>query len=157
MPLPQSIIIGNLTADPELRFTQSGTAVATLRVASQDRKRDGDKWVDGDTTYMTVTVWRKAAENAAESLTKGSRVVVIGRIRQREYETREKEKRTVLEVEADEIGLSLFYDPATSQRSPGRSSGSGYSDASRPVTRSGGTPAADDPWATPPDPDEPPF
>lgn len=135
MPLPQVIIMGNLTRDPEVRFTQSGTAVASFSVASQDRKRDADgNWVDGDTTFLDVTAWRQTAENVGDSLSKGDRVVVYGRLRQRSYETKTGEKRTVLEVEADEVGPSLYGAKARPER-----------------IRRGSAPSTsitDDPWAT---------
>lgn len=133
MPLPSVLIIGNLTADPELKFTNSGTAVAKLRIASQDRKRDADgKWVDGDSTFLDVTAWRQTAENVAESLTKGDRVVVWGRLRQRSYEAKDGTQRTVFEVEADDVAPSLYRTSATPKRT-GRD---------KPAS------AVDDPWAT---------
>jgi single-strand DNA-binding protein len=100
-------IIGNLVADPELRFTQSGQPVAQFRVASTPRIYNNGEWKDGDSLFMTCSVWRQAAENVAESLQRGMRVIVSGRLRQRSYETREGEKRTVYEVEADDVGPSL--------------------------------------------------
>ena len=135
MPLPQVIITGNLTRDPEIRFTQSGTAVATFSVASQDRKRDADgNWVDGDTTFLDVTAWRQTAENVGDSLSKGDRVVVYGRLRQRSYETKQGEKRTVLEVEADEVGPSLYRAKARLEKA---------NKGSAPVDK-----FEADPWAT---------
>ena len=105
----QITIAGNLVDDPELRFTPSGQPVAKFRIASTPRFYDKQaaEWKDGDTLFLTVNVWRQQAENVAESLTRGSRVIVSGRLRQRSYETKEGEKRTVYEVEADEIGASL--------------------------------------------------
>ena len=102
-------IVGNLTADPELRFTPSGAAVANFTVASTPRMMDRqtNEWKDGDPLFMRCSIWREAAENVAESLTRGSRVIVTGRLKQRSYETREGEKRTVVELEVDEIGPSL--------------------------------------------------
>ena len=102
-------IVGNLTADPELRFTPSGAAVASFTVASTPRTFDkqSQEWKDGDTLYLRCSVWREAAENVAESLTKGTRVIVQGRLVQRSYETREGEKRTVVEMQVDEVGPSL--------------------------------------------------
>ena len=99
-------VVGNLTADPELRFTASGHAVASFTVASTPRTfdRQANEWKDGDSLYLTCNVWRQYAENVAESLTKGMRVIVQGRLKQRSYETREGEKRTVFEVEVDEVG-----------------------------------------------------
>ena len=108
-------VVGNLVADPELRYTPSGSAVANFRVASTPRRYDSQsgQWVDGEALFLTCNVWRQAAENEANSLTKGDRVIVNGRLRQRSFETREGEKRTVFEVEVDEVGPSLKY--ATSQ------------------------------------------
>jgi single-strand DNA-binding protein len=100
-------IIGNLVADPELRFTQSGQPVAQFRVASTPRIYNNGEWKDGDSLFMTCSVWRQAAENVAESLQRGMRVIVSGRLKQRSYETREGEKRTVYEVEVDDVGPSL--------------------------------------------------
>lgn len=108
-------IIGNLTADPELRFTQSGAAVAKFTVASTPRQYDKatGEWKDGDTLFLACNVWRQAAENATESLTKGTRVIVTGNLKQRSYETKEGEKRTVYEIEVDEFGPSLNRASAT--------------------------------------------
>ena len=102
-------VVGNLVADPELRFTPAGQPVATFRVASTPRYLDKttNEWKDAESLFLTVNVWRQAAENVAESLQKGMRVVVTGRLRQRSYETKEGEKRTVYEIEADDIGPSL--------------------------------------------------
>ena len=102
-------IVGNLVDDPELRFTPSGQPVAKFRIASTPRYFDkaSNAWKDGDSLFLTVNVWRQAAENVAESLTRGMRVIVTGRLKQRSYETKEGEKRTVYEVEADELGPSL--------------------------------------------------
>src|ERR1700704_4836202 len=102
-------VIGNLVDDPELRFTPSGAAVARFRVASTPRVMDKatNEWKDGDSLFLTCNVWRQAAENVAESLTKGTRVILSGRLRQRSYETQEGEKRTVYEIEVDEVGPSL--------------------------------------------------
>ena len=106
---PIITVVGNLTADPELRFTPSGAAVANFTVASTPRifDRQSNEWKDGDALFMRCSIWREAAENVAESLTRGSRVIVQGRLKQRSYETREGEKRTVVELEVDEIGPSL--------------------------------------------------
>lgn len=108
-------VVGNLVADPELRYTPSGAAVVNFRVASTPRRFDSqsNQWVDGEALFLTCNVWRQAAENVANSLTKGDRVIVTGRLRQRSFDTREGEKRTVFEVEVDEVGPSLKY--ATSQ------------------------------------------
>jgi single-strand DNA-binding protein len=102
-------VVGNLVADPELRFTASGQPVATFRVASTPRIRDNasGEWKDGDSLFLTCNVWRQAAENAAESLQRGMRVIVTGRLKQRNYETKEGEKRTVYEIEVDDVGPSL--------------------------------------------------
>src|ERR1700758_5126286 len=105
----QITIAGNLVDDPELRYTPTGQAVAKFRVASTPRYRDNasGEWKDGDSLFLTCNVWRQAAENVAESLQRGMRVIVTGRLRQRSYETREGEKRTVYEVEVDDVGPSL--------------------------------------------------
>ncbi|MGH8880012.1 MAG: single-stranded DNA-binding protein [Stackebrandtia sp.] len=134
-------VVGNLTDDPELRYTPSGAAVAKFRVASTPRTFDkqSGEWKDGEALFLSCNAWRQLAENVAESLSRGSRVVVQGRLRQRSYETREGEKRTVYELEADEIGPSLKYATAKVQKvSRGGGGGGG---------RSGGA-APDDPWAT---------
>ena len=107
-------VVGNLTADPELRFTPSGAAVANFTVASTPRQfdRQSNEWKDGEALFMRCNVWRQAAENVAESLTRGARVVVTGRLKQRSFETKEGEKRTVVEMEVDEVGPSLRYATA---------------------------------------------
>jgi single-strand DNA-binding protein len=107
-------IIGNLTADPELRFTPSGAAVANFTVASTPRMfdRQSNEWKDGETLFMRCSIWRDAAENVAESLHRGTRVIVSGRLKSRSYETKEGEKRTVIELEVDEVGPSLRYASA---------------------------------------------
>ena len=112
-------VIGNLTNDPELRFTPSGSAVANFTVASTPRTfdRNSNEWKDGETLFLRASVWREAAENVAESLTKGMRVIVTGRLKSRSYETKEGEKRTVIELEVDEIGPSLTYATAKVTRS----------------------------------------
>ena len=119
-------VVGNLTADPELRFTPSGAAVANFTVASTPRifDRQSNEWKDGDALFMRCSIWREAAENVAESLTRGSRVIVQGRLKQRSYETREGEKRTVVELEVDEIGPSLRYATAKVNKAS-RSGGGG--------------------------------
>ena len=119
-------IVGNLVDDPELRFTPSGQPVARFRVASTPRFRDNatGEWRDGDSLFLTCNVWRQAAENVAESLTRGMRVIVSGRLRQRSYETKEGEKRTVYEVEADDVGPSLRNASAKVTRAV-RSGGNG--------------------------------
>jgi single-strand DNA-binding protein len=140
-------VIGNLTDDPELRFTPSGAAVAKFRVASTPRilDRQTNEWKDGDPLFLTCNIWRQAAENVAESLQRGARVIVSGRLRQRSYETREGEKRTVFELEVDEIGPSLKYATAKVQKMS-RSSGSGGGFGSG--GGNGGASPVDDPWAS---------
>jgi single-strand DNA-binding protein len=140
-------VIGNLTDDPELRFTPSGAAVAKFRVASTPRymDRQSGEWKDGEPLFLSCTVWRQAAENVAESLQRGARVIVSGRLRQRSYETREGEKRTVIELEVDEIGPSLRYATAKVQKMS-RSGGGGFG-ASGGGT-GGGAGGFEDPWAT---------
>lgn len=115
---PAITIVGNLVDDPELRFTPSGAAVANLRVASTPRRLNPttNEWEDGEAMFLSVSIWRTAAHNVAESLTKGMRVVVQGRLKSRQYETREGEKRTAFEVEADEVAPSLRYATAKVSR-----------------------------------------
>jgi single-strand DNA-binding protein len=134
-------LIGNLTDDPELRFTPSGAAVAKFRVASTPRYLDKQtgEWKDGEALFLTCNVWRQAAEHVAESLQRGTRVIVSGRLRQRSYETREGEKRTVFELEVDEIGPSLRYATAKVQKMSRSSGGGGFG---------GSGTAGDDPWAS---------
>jgi len=161
-------VVGNLTGDPELRFTPSGAAVANFTVASTPRSFDkqSNEWKDGDTLFMRCSVWREAAENVAESLTKGMRVIVQGRLVQRSYETREGEKRTVVELQVDEVGPALRYASAKvtrAQRSGGGGggfSGGGASGGGASGGASGGGGFDNDPWATPAPggaSDEPPF
>jgi single-strand DNA-binding protein len=166
-------VIGNLTADPELRFTPSGAAVANFTVASTPRQfdRQTNEWKDGEALFLRCNIWREAAENVAESLTRGSRVIVSGRLKQRSFETREGEKRTVVELEVDEIGPSLKYATAKvnkASRSGGGAGGFGGGGGSRQPAQSssGGAAAAggDDPWGSAPasgsfagGDDEPPF
>ncbi|SIS39533.1 single-strand DNA-binding protein [Corynebacterium appendicis CIP 107643] len=123
-------VVGNLVADPELRFTPTGLAVANFRIASTPRvyNRDSGQWEDGEALFLTCNAWREAAENVAESLTKGMRVIVNGRLKQRSYQNREGENRTVFEVEADEVGPSLKYATANVNRNPreGGRSGGGF-------------------------------
>src|SRR3954447_8904085 len=135
-------VVGNLVDDPELRFTPSGAAVANFRIASTPRvmDRQTNEWKDGDALFLSCSVWRQAAENVAESLQKGMRVVVQGRLKQRQYETREGEKRTVIELDVDEVGPSLKYATAKVTRTTRQGGGGGYS---------GGGAQSDDPWATP--------
>jgi single-strand DNA-binding protein len=164
----QITIAGNLVDDPELRFTPAGQPVARFRVASTPRFRDNatGEWKDGDSLFLTCNVWRQAAENVAESLQRGMRVIVSGRLRQRSYETKEGEKRTVYEVEVDDVGPSLRNASAKVNRVA--RSGGGYgqqggSAASRPAPASqGGYGGAEaDPWASDSSgggfSDEPPF
>ena len=142
-------VIGNLTDDPELRFTPSGAAVAKFRIASTPRFLDkaSGEWKDGEPLFLACNVWRQVAENVAESLQRGSRVIVSGRLRMRSYETKEGEKRTVIELEVDEIGPSLRYATAKVQRMS-RSGGGGYGASGGNNSGGGGGFAADDPWAT---------
>ena len=149
-------LVGNLVDDPELRFTPSGAAVANFRLASTPRvyDRQSGEWKDGDSLFLTCSVWRQAAENVAESLQKGMRVIVSGRLKQRSYETREGEKRTVFEVDADEVGPSLrsaTAKVARTQRSGaagggfgGGQSGGGAAGGGQAGSGQGGN----DPWAT---------
>jgi single-strand DNA-binding protein len=171
-------LIGNLTADPELRFTPSGAAVANFTVASTPRAfdRQSNEWKDGETLFLRCSVWRDAAENVAESLQRGSRVIVTGRLKSRSYDTKEGEKRTVMELEVDELGPSLRYATAKVNKTTrgggggggggfgggggggggnsggggggysGGGGGGGYSGGNS----GGGSSPADDPWATGP-------
>ena len=152
-------VVGNLTDDPELRFTPSGAAVAKFRIASTPRTLDkqSGEWKDGEPLFLACNIWRDAAEHVAESLTRGSRVIVQGRLRQRSYETREGEKRTVYELEVDEIGPSLRYATAKVQkmsRSGGSGGGFGGGGGARPSGGGSGNGGGgggnnfDDPWAT---------
>lgn len=164
-------VIGNLTNDPELRFTPSGSAVANFTIASTPRTFDRQKneWVDGETLFLRASIWREAAENVAESLTKGMRVIVSGRLKSRSYDDKKTgEKRTVIELEVDEIGPSLRYANAkvnrtqrngSSQQGQGNQGGNGQ-------WGGGGSSQQEDPWATPGsnqggdwgnDPGNPPF
>jgi len=134
-------VVGNLTADPELRFTPSGAAVANFTVASTPRTfdRQSNEWKDGEALFLNCSVWRQAAENAAESLVRGMRVIVSGRLKARSYETREGEKRTVFEIDVDEVGPSLKYATAKvskTTRTGGSGGGGGFA---------GG---GDDPWSS---------
>src|SRR4051794_18327904 len=145
-------VVGNLTDDPELRFTPSGAAVAKFTVASTPRTfdRQSGEWKDGEALFLRCSIWRQAAENVAESLQRGSRVIVSGRLRQRSYETREGEKRTVIELEVDEIGPSLRYATAKVQKMSRSSGGGGGYGASGGGGGGGGGGGnyADDPWAS---------
>ena len=174
-------VVGNLTADPELRFTPSGAAVANFTVASTPRTFDknSNEWKDGEALFLRCSVWRQAAENVAESLTRGTAVIVQGRLKQRSFETKEGEKRTVYELDVDEIGASLKFATAKVTRASrsggggggagsyggGNSGGSGGYGGGAPS--GGGTSGpSDDPWASAPPSggggnagwsDEPPF
>jgi single-strand DNA-binding protein len=155
-------VVGNLTDDPELRFTPSGAAVAKFRVASTPRTLDraSGEWKDGEPLFLACNVWRQAAENVAESLQRGARVIVTGRLRQRSYETREGEKRTVIELEVDEIGPSLRYATAKVQKMSrsGSGGGGGFGSSGGGGNQGGGGGGggnqgggggfADDPWAS---------
>ena len=155
-------LIGNLTGDPELRFTPSGAAVANFTVASTPRTfdRQTQEWKDGEAMFITCAAWRNLAENVAESLTKGARVIVSGRLRSRSYEGREGEKRTVFEIEVDEIGPSLRYATAKVTRTTSSSGGGawqGGGSAAPASDWSAPAPAVEnDPWANAQS-DEPPF
>jgi single-strand DNA-binding protein len=176
----QITIAGNLVDDPELRFTPAGQPVARFRVASTPRFRDNNsgEWKDGDSLFLTCNVWRQAAENVAESLTRGMRVIVSGRLRQRSYETKEGEKRTVYEVEVDDVGPSLRNASAKVNRIARSGGDGGYGGGGGGGQRSsggggrsgggrdqggyggGGGNAESDPWATDGPggySDEPPF
>ena len=172
-------VVGNLVADPELRFTASGQPVATFRVASTPRIRDNatNEWKDGDSLFLSCNVWRQAAENVAESLQRGMRVIVTGRLRQRNYETKEGEKRTVYEVEVDDVGPSLRNASAKVNRASrgggeggfsgggnrgGGGSGGGYGGQGGQASSGGGGSRNEDPWASDSSSgggysDEPPF
>ena len=138
-------VVGNLVDDPELRFTPSGAAVANFRIASTPRTfdRQTNEWKDGEGLFLSCSVWRQAAENVAESLTKGMRVVVQGRLKQRSYEDREGQKRTVVELEVEEVGPSLKYATAKIARVQRSGGGGGYGGGQ---SGQGG----DDPWASNP-------
>ncbi|WP_066910420.1 single-stranded DNA-binding protein [Millisia brevis] len=148
-------VIGNLTADPELRFTPAGAAVANFTVASTPRTfdRQSNEWKDGEALFMRCNIWREAAENVAETLTRGSRVIVSGRLRQRSYETREGEKRTVVELEVDEIGPSLRYATAKITKTTGRGGGGGgggFGSSGSSSSGGGSRGGNDDPWGSAP-------
>jgi single-strand DNA-binding protein len=158
-------VIGNLTSDPELRWTPSGAAVANFTIASTPRTldRESQEWKDGEALFLRCSVWRQAAENVAESLTRGSRVMAQGRLRQRSFDTKEGEKRTVVELEVDEIGPSLRYATATiakaahSGDAPGRGASGGT--GARDGRAEAGRASSQDPWAAPVagTSEEPPF
>jgi single-strand DNA-binding protein len=158
-------VIGNLTSDPELRWTPSGAAVATFTIASTPRTldRQTQEWKDGEALFLRCSVWRQAAENVAESLTRGSRVVAQGRLKQRSFETKEGEKRTVIEMDVDEIGPSLRYATATVSKAAraedGRGAGLGGGTDAGDGRAGAGRGEAPDPWAAPVGgtSEEPPF
>jgi single-strand DNA-binding protein len=154
-------VVGNLVADPELRFTPAGQPVATFRIASTPRMRDAasGEWRDGDSLFLTCNVWRQAAENVAESLQRGMRVIVTGRLKQRNYETKEGEKRTVYEVEVDDVGPSLRNASAKVNRASRGSAeggfgggnnnrGGSYSGAQGASSSGGNGGRSEDPWAS---------
>ena len=148
-------VVGNVTNDPELRFQPSGAAVCNFTVASTPRSfdRQANEWKDGETLFMRCSVWREQAESAAESILRGTRVIVTGRLKQRSFETKEGDKRTVVELDVDEVGPSLKYATAKvlrSSRSDGQANG-GYGSGSAQAA------PADDPWATPAPVADPPF
>ena len=174
----QITIVGNLVDDPELRFTPAGQPVARFRIASTPRFRDNasGEWKDGDSLFLTCNVWRQAAENVAESLQRGMRVIVSGRLRQRTYETKEGEKRTVYEVEVDDVGPSLRNASAKVNRASRSSASGGFGGGQGGGSQGGGSqgssgysgqgssggsrPADSDPWASDAGggySDEPPF
>jgi single-strand DNA-binding protein len=160
-------VVGNLTADPELRFTPSGAAVASFTVASTPRTfdRQTNEWKDGEALFLRCSIWRQAAENVAESLQRGMRVVASGRLKQRSFETREGEKRTVIELDVDEIGPSLRYATAKVNRTQrGSSTGGGFGSSGGGTSGGSGGGSggqqAEDPWGSAPvagSTDEPPF
>ena len=173
-------VIGNLTGDPELRFTPSGSAVANFTIASTPRTfdRQTNEWKDGETLFLRASIWRDAAENVAETLTKGTRVIAQGRLRTRSYETKEGEKRTSMELDVDEIGPSLRYASATVTRTQRSAGGGGFNGGGGQQPQGGGSnwgapqqpqqQQSSDPWASPsgnsgggwgsgPDLSEPPF
>jgi single-strand DNA-binding protein len=143
-------VVGNLTSDPELRYTQNGLAVANFTIASTPRSFDraSNDWKDGEALFLRASVWREFAEHVAGTLTKGSRVIVQGRLKQRSYETKEGEKRTSMELEVDEIGPSLRYATAQVTRtSSSREGGGGGGGGAPQGGNRGPSQAADEPWA----------
>jgi single-strand DNA-binding protein len=146
-------VIGNITGDPELRFTPSGAAVANFTVASTPRQfdRQSNEWKDGETLFMRCSVWRDAAENVAESLQRGTRVIVSGRLKSRSYETKEGEKRTVVEMEVDEVGPSLRYATAKVNKTQRGGGGGGFGGGQQGGQGGGWSQQGgqqEDPWAT---------
>ena len=156
-------VIGNLTSDPELRFTPSGSAVANFTIASTPRTfdRQSNEWKDGETLFLRSSIWKEAAENVAESLTKGMRVIVSGRLKSRTYDTKEGEKRTVMELEVDEIGPSLRYANAKVNRTQRNSNqGGGFGNTPTSTNGFGGNaapPSNAGGWGNGPTADGPPF
>lgn len=144
----QITLVGNLTADPELRFTPNGAAVANFTIATTARVYDKNtnQWADGDSMFLNASVWRQYAENVAESLHKGMRVIVVGRLKSRSYETREGEKRTVFEVDVEEVGPALRYATATVNRTTAGGQGGGQSWNNN----GGGGGQSADPWNSTP-------
>lgn len=146
----QITLIGNLTADPELRFTPNGAAVANFTVASTPRNfdRQTNEWKDGEAMFINCSVWRQYAENVAETLSKGSRVIVQGRLKARSYETREGEKRTVFEVDVEEVGPALRYATAKVTRTSGGGGGGGnwQGNQNQGSQSQGGNSGSQDPW-----------
>jgi single-strand DNA-binding protein len=148
-------VIGNLTDDPELKFTSTGVALGKFRIASTPRFMDktSGEWKDGEPLFLACTVWRQAAEHVAESLQRGSRVVVVGRLRQRSYETPQGEKRTVIDLEVDEVGPSLRYATAQVRKMDRSGSGGGFGSGNAGRPGGGGNGGGnggggfDDPWA----------
>ena len=160
-------VVGNLVADPELRFTPSGAAVASFRIASTPRvfDKNSNEWKDGEGLFLGCSVWRQAAENVAESLQKGMRVIVQGRLKQRTYETKEGEKRTVYEIDVEEVGPSLKSATAKVVKAS-RGGGDTWGGGGQTGGRGGPVSGGDDPWASAPAgggassggwSDEPPF
>lgn len=143
--LPQITVVGTLTNEIELRFTGSGTAVASFTIAANDRKfdRDSGGWKDGDATFLRCTLWRQAAENAASSFSKGARVLAIGSLRQRSYEAKDGEKKTVFEMDVDELGASVKWATVKVAKADRPDSSGGFSAGAK------STPA-DDPWGSAP-------
>ncbi len=143
-------VVGNLTGDPELRFTPSGAAVANFTVASTPRSFDKNtnEWKDGEALFLRCSIWRQAAENVAESLQKGMAVIVQGRLKQRSFDTKEGEKRTVYELDVDEVGPSLKWATAKVNRTQRSGSGGGGFGGSNGGAPSGGGAPAGDPWAS---------
>ena len=159
-------ITGNLVEDPELRFTPSGAAVANFKIASTPRTfdRQSNQWKDGEALFLRCAAWKDLAENVAESLTKGMRVIIEGRLKSRSYETKEGEKRTVIELEVDEIGPSLKYATAKVQRTQRNNNSSSFGNQQPQPSGFGPSTAQQDPWANQSQPtfgngpdSEPPF